>query len=222
MRQDEGVRIPSLLLTMVAAAAVLLVPTVVPAEAATAASAVALGLLVGIVAGAWPRVTGLRPALASSAVLALSGGAALATSLALPLDVALAWWPACLAVGLLLTFVVQLLRGHEAQGKVGALSAGAAGLLVVVSSAGWGVWLRQAGSLSEVSAGALWAAGGSVLALGLVAAALLRSVTNGWGAESSAAPGEARRLGRLAWIAAGLACVLAAGLPAALISQLVA
>ena len=215
-------RIPSLLLTIVAAAAVLLVPTVVPAGAATPAAALVLGLLVGAVAGVWPRVTGLRPALASSAVLALSGGAALATSLALPIDAALAWWPACLAVGLLLMFVVQLLRGHEAQGKVGALSAGAAGLLVVVSAAGWGVWLRQAGELGSLPSGALWAAGGSIVALGLLAVALLRSVISGWGAEQADETGDTLRLGRLAWVLAGLACVLAAGLPAALLAQLVA
>ncbi|MDR2257048.1 MAG: hypothetical protein LBE25_13790 [Arthrobacter sp.] len=227
-------RIPSLILTMVAAAAVLLVPTLVGIDAALPAAAVSLGLLVGAVAGLWPRVTGLRPSLVSSAVIALSGGAALATSLALPLESALSWWPACLAVGLLLAFVVQLLRGHEAEGKVAALAASGSAHVIVASSAGWGVWLRQAGAWDEIPAGSWWAAGGSVLALGLLACVLVLSLSNGWGAGGVSEPAVGRHgvvevevdaaatTGALNWVVGGLCAVLAAGLPAALLAQLAA
>lgn len=205
----------SSVLAAVVALLLLAVPLVVHG---TPAAALALAVLVGLFSGLWPRVSGLRPWIPSSAVLALAGAAATGIALVRVPAEALDWWPACVAVAVLVLFAVQLLRGNDAEGKVAALAAGLPGVLLSTAGAGW------AATLPALVSDAAWpgyAVAAACVVAGVAVALVLHAASrNGWGVgqgEAAAVPAD-----RWSAVAVGLAGVLGAGLPAALLVQVVA
>lgn len=184
-------KIPAFVLSALAAVLVLAVPLFVPATATVVTAVLSLGLLVALVAALFPVVTGLGAPIATSCVLALSGGAALASTLLARTDEPLLWWPAVVGVTVLALFIVQLLRGHEATDRVTSLASAIAAALLIDSAAGWIPWyLDLVPSAEGPSPTALLCGGvGVVLAL-LVALALGRRGDTGWGAPD---PSSTRR-----------------------------
>lgn len=189
-------RIPTFVLSALAAVVVLAVPFVVPQQLFSGSVVVVVALLTATVSGLFPRITGLGAPLAVSCVLALSGGAAIATSAAAAQPQRLLWWAVILGFTVLALFLVQLLRGTTAENRVSSLGSAIAGALIVDSSAGWVAWHLDLARGLEGWRPMAWlcAAVGVVLALA-VAWALNRRVDTGWGAPESprAATGTGRR-----------------------------
>lgn len=146
-------RTPRLVIAALVALALLAVPTFLQdAEASRLAPLIVAALCAAVVSGVWPLVTGAPSATATSVVLVLAGTASLASVHYSDDASPLWWWIPCVAVGTLALFVVQLLRGTGAAGKIPGLASGVSGLLVVTSCAGW-LAVSRPGSLLMTFAG---------------------------------------------------------------------
>lgn len=194
MRQDSPVRIPTFLLSALAAVVVLAVPFVVPPQLYTGSVVVVVALLAATVSALFPRITGLGAPLAVSCLLALSGGAAIATTVLAPAPQRLLWWALVLGSSVLALFLAQLLRGTGATDRVSSLALAIAGAFVVDSGAGWVAWYLDLARGIDGWRWAAWlcAAIGVLLALA-VTWALNRRVDAGWGAPEAAQSSTGRR-----------------------------
>ena len=235
MRQDGAVRISSLVIGALLALAALLSPVAFPDASAVLAAVIAASLAAAIVAALWPRLSNMAPWLPSSAVLALAGGAAIGLAVVGPATAPLLLWSVCLGIATLALFVVQLLRGHGAKGRVDSMAAGIAGLLIVASGAGWVAWHRQLATTPQDHLfRALAVAGVLAIIAVLVAYALTKprgvvllvvEASAQESSEPSTPEGAAAELeapaprSHLDSLAVGIAAVVAIGVPVDLLSR---
>jgi hypothetical protein len=97
----------------------------------------AVCLLVLVFAAGWPRLLGLPAPGALSGVIGAAGLAAASLAAFWPMPQPMFWFPACAALGLVLVFFTQLLRGTGERLRLESTLAGAAGVLVSVLASGW-------------------------------------------------------------------------------------
>ncbi|RKW71447.1 hypothetical protein [Galactobacter caseinivorans] len=181
-------RIPTFLLSALAAVVVLAVPFALPEQLFTGGVVVVVALLTATVSALFPRITGLGAPLAVSCVLALSGGTAIATTVLAPAPLRLLWWAVVLGFTVLALFLVQLLRGTGAQDRVTSVATAIAGAFMVDSSAGWVAWYLDLSRGMDGWRPAAWLCAGVGVLLALaVAWALNRRVDSGWGAPEPSA-----------------------------------
>ncbi|WP_309081150.1 hypothetical protein [Zhihengliuella sp.] len=112
------------------------------AEAATeGAAAVPMAGIVGVLVAAfaygWPRLLGLAGRWHVTWLLLLVGFASALAALWTPLPNPLQWLPVTIAVGVLATFVTQLVRGTGTSQRLEATLGSLLGVVVVALGSGW-------------------------------------------------------------------------------------
>lgn len=123
--------------SLVAVAALVAASYVGPAEAGSWAIWAVVCVSVLVFAWGYPRLVGLPAPWPLSAVIALAGlGASTAATVA-PMPSPLQWMGAFGALGVILVFVTQLLRGTGQRQRLESTLGGCAGVLVVVFGSGW-------------------------------------------------------------------------------------
>ncbi|GER21558.1 hypothetical protein NCCP1664_00550 [Zafaria cholistanensis] len=137
-----------------------------PAAAAPVAVWALVSALSLLFAAGWPRLFGLPAATQIAAVLGAAGLAAAAGAALAPMPQPLFWMAPAAAVGLILAFLVQLLRGTGEKLRLESMLSSATGALVVASGSGWIALDRIAGTAAESSL--MVAAGASMAAAILV------------------------------------------------------
>lgn len=135
------------------------------------ASYISLAALVGVifvlimaVAVGWPWLIALPTPRTSSVVLALCGFGAVVSVVIVDVEPLLKWLPAALGGAVVIAFVHQLLRRDGRPRLVEAVSGMVAGMLVLVSAAGWVAAVRTAGGESLVVTAAVGLAAASAAA----------------------------------------------------------
>lgn len=135
------------------------------------ASYLSLAALVGVVfvlvmavAVGWPRLLALPAPRSSSAVLALCGFGAVISVVIMDVEPLLRWLPAALGGAVIIAFIHQLARRDGRPRMVEAISGMVAGMLVLVSAAGWVAAVRTAGGDSLVVTSAVGLAAASAAA----------------------------------------------------------
>lgn len=123
--------------SLLAVAALVASSYVGPAQAGSWAIWAVVCASILVFAWGYPRLVGLPAPLPLSAVIALAGiGAATAATVA-PMPSPLQWMGAFGAVGVILVFVTQLLRGTGQRQRLESTLGGCAGVLLVVFGSGW-------------------------------------------------------------------------------------
>lgn len=216
MRHDGRVRYPMLLILSGLAWAVVTAPvllssgtgsrqTQLDAHAGLLTTAMAL-LAVCVL---WPRrqhaVGGSTVRIVMFATMVVSLG----LMLLLPEEHGLAWWPMGAAVGVLLSFVLQLFSVEESRDKVAVLAESIGASMVVVMGSGWFVWVQEVRFDSDSLSTALWVA--TVLeVVGMVLGAWLVSWSR---------PKALGRTPMWRFAVAGACGVVAMGMPTALVTR---
>jgi hypothetical protein len=184
----------------------------VTAFAGPAMVAVALGFAAGVIAWGWAGLLGLPSPRGTSLVLALGSAAAIGTVLATSDDPYLTWMPAALAGAMIIAFLHQLARRDGRPRLVESVASTITAIAIVVSGAsfvamsrtGHGPWVVAIASAAMAVSAMTDLAGGSrrllpwLLPLAMFA-----------GGVSAILVGHL--LGAVAWGAAALLGVLAAG-----------
>lgn len=91
----------------------------------------------------WPRRQHAVGGSTVRIVMFVTMAASLGMMLLLPEEHGLAWWPMGAAVGVLLSFVLQLFSVEESREKVAVLAECIGASLVVALGSGWFVWVRE-------------------------------------------------------------------------------
>lgn len=136
-------RIPAYLFGLLASLVLLAVPSALEDTARGAAAIVCVALLAGVTCAVLPRMVALGAWTWTSVILALAAGAGIVAVALAPERSALQWWPLAPAGAVLALFVLQLLRGADAERKIDSLAGGVAVALCVTSAAGWVAVLRD-------------------------------------------------------------------------------
>lgn len=130
--------------TLVALSGVLtLLALVISATLAPTVAAFAGFGAVLLIAGGWPAATGIaelrgrRRVTSHSVIILLSGLASVMYAWVNPGDSPLTFLPAIAAVGVVASFMAELARGEDAQGKLESVISCVSGVLASVSVAGW-------------------------------------------------------------------------------------
>jgi len=134
--------------------------------AGTTAVWVAVSALSLLFALGWPRLFGLPAAAPIAAVLGAAGLAAAAGAALVPMPQPLSWMAPAAAVGLILAFLVQLLRGTGEKLRLESMLSSATGALVAASGSGW-IAIDRIGS-NAADSSLMLAAGASMAAAILV------------------------------------------------------
>ena len=111
---------------------------------------VVLGVLVVLFAAGWAPLLGLPVPGGTFFVVALSGLGALAAAQVTQTEPWLANLPLVIAMGVLLAFINELLRGDGRERLVESLAGGVSGMVVAVSAAGWISAYKTDGGVSLV------------------------------------------------------------------------
>lgn len=134
----EGVRTKTVAATALAGtAAVVAASYAGNAAVSVAAVWVVASVLVLAFAAGWPRLLDLPAPVPLSLVIGLAGWSATTLAALAPMPQPMMWMGACAAVGLILVFLTQLLRGTGQQLRLESTLAGASGVLVAVLASGW-------------------------------------------------------------------------------------
>lgn len=126
-----------------AAAASSLLAVIVTAIVSPLVSAVACLGAVALIAGGWPAATGVAELrqtyriYSHSTIILLAGITSVMFALTTPQSDRLAMLPAVAAVGIVSSFLVELVRGEGAKGRLESTISCATGVLASVSAAGW-------------------------------------------------------------------------------------
>ncbi|MBM7051882.1 hypothetical protein [Rothia sp. ZJ1223] len=130
--------------TLVAAAAgISLVAVIVASMLTPVVSAVVCLVAVALVAGGWPAATGIAELrethriYSHSTIILLAGITSVLFALTTPNDDRLATVPVVAAVGVVGSFLLELLRGEGARGRLESVISCVTGVLASVSAAGW-------------------------------------------------------------------------------------
>lgn len=177
---------------LVAISAVLALLAFVGSSVITPYFAAGVGIIaVALIAGGWPAATGVaelrgeKRLTGHSAIILLSGVASVLLALFDPNPAKLSLLPAVAAVGIVASFIVELVRGEGAVGRLESTISCISGVLAAVSVAGW-VGLAGVYESSRSSA--------SILGIGLIIAIILGA----FGARIiSAGPTEGPRRGAI-------------------------
>lgn len=126
-------------------------------------SVIATALMVAIIAWGWPAASGLTVLRgtkwipAHSALFAACGWISCAVVYFAPVGRLLALLPAVVAVGVVVAFLIELLRGEGAAARLESIITAAVGVLASVSAAGW-VGMSLIHSTSQASV-IVWGSG---------------------------------------------------------------
>ena len=137
-----------------------------PGAAGTIAVWVVVSALSLLFAVGWPRLFGLPAAAPIAAVLGAAGLAAAAGAALAPMPQPLFWMAPAAALGVIIAFLVQLLRGTGEKLRLESMLSSATGALVVASGSGWIAIDRIASNAADSSL--MVAAGASMAAAILV------------------------------------------------------
>ncbi|GAA3698674.1 hypothetical protein GCM10022377_09590 [Zhihengliuella alba] len=145
-----------------------------------------VGLLVAAFAYGWPRLLGLPGPWHVTWLLLLVGFASALAALWTPLPNPMQWLPAAIGVGVLATFVTQLVRGTGTSQRLEATLASLLGVVVVALGSGWvGVVTTSAlagspltvpvaaGAVALATLGVLWVLAQRIPRMGVWAVAAL-------------------------------------------------
>lgn len=97
----------------------------------------ALCVCIVVFAGGFPRLIGLPAPLPLGIVIALAGIGSATTAAVAPMPVPLQWMGAFCAVGVVLVFLTQLLRGTGESQRLESTLGGCVGVLIAVFGSGW-------------------------------------------------------------------------------------
>lgn len=216
MRHDGRVRYPLLLILSGLAWAVVTAPVLLSSgagshqtqlEAHAGLLSTAMALLVVCVL--WPRRQHAVGGYTVRIVMFVTMVVSLGLMLLLPEEHGLAWWPMGAAVGVLLSFVLQLFSVEESRDKVAVLAESIGASMVVAMGSGWFIWVQEVRLDSDSLSTALWVA--TVLGVvGMVLGAWLVSWIR---------PKALGRTPMWRFTVAGACGVVAMGMPAALVTR---
>lgn len=111
----------------------------------------AVSLLVLLFAIGWPRMMGLPAGLSATVPMALAGWSAATLASVVAMPVPMKWTAACVAVGVIVVFVGQLMRGTGERQRLESTVAGVSGTVVAGFGAGWVAVDRLAPNASNSS-----------------------------------------------------------------------
>jgi hypothetical protein len=120
------------------ALALLIGANYLPGATGSPALGVTLALLAAFALG-WPRLLNVPSPHPVSLVIFVVGAAAVMLGRFAQPAPGLGWVAPCLAAGVILTFVTQLVRGTDAQKRLESAAAGICGMLVAAFGSGWAV-----------------------------------------------------------------------------------
>lgn len=107
-----------------------------PTDSSIAAWVVVLVLCAGLAIG-WGALLGFPAKKALGAVVLVTGAGAAALAVGTGSGPTMAWLAPCVAVGVLLSFLAQLLRGTEGTMRLEGTGIGATGVIIAVLGSGW-------------------------------------------------------------------------------------
>jgi hypothetical protein len=216
MGEDEGVRILAALISFVVAAAALVLPLALPAEAwGTTQELVVVAVLCAVMVALLPRVSVDATPLNSTVIGALSAGGSLAVLAVSGESRPFLYWVLVPAVATLVAFLAQLLRGTGAAARTDSLASSIATAMFGASSAGWYAAYRADQGSTAVIVAAVGAVVGTAVSLFLASRG---------GGERAMPDGAATSRGGVAarWILGGAAGIVGAGAPVAVIITVLA
>ncbi|MDN5604815.1 hypothetical protein AB0Y14_04585 [Rothia sp. HC945] len=163
---------------------IVLVASLVGAVLSPMVSLVATVLLVALIAWGWPAASGIaelrgsKNVLAHSAIFALCGWAGCALVYLAPTGKLLTLLPAVVAVGVVVIFLAELVRGEGAAARLESTISGAVGVFTAVSASGW-VGMALVHHRTETGA-SVWGAGAILaLCIGIVGARMIAAGPEG-------------------------------------------
>src|SRR5699024_8347106 len=117
---------------------------------AVAALTSVLCVLCAVVCLGWPQLMGLTARRSLSAVIFAAGAAAAVGAAIVTRVESLFFWSAVsLAFGLMLVFVIQVLRGADRPNRLESTLGASAGVVVTTTSAGWVAGLRYPAGMGD-------------------------------------------------------------------------